>query len=140
MLYILLYYWSECDKKKSIKYYKETLGNEKLYEDVKNLFNRYLTIKELSTSEIHYINGKITNLKSQIAREIENYGPLKSFNKEIDRIEKITIKILKNEASTISPDACLQIIKNLKASNIIFDVFSNHLVEILKREEVMINV
>lgn len=140
LLYILLYYWSECDKKKSIKYYKETLGNEKLYEDVKNLFNRYLTIKELSTSEIHYINGKITNLKSQIAREIENYGPLKSFNKEIDRIEKITIKILKNEASTISPDACLQIIKNLKASNIIFDVFSNHLVEILKREEVMINV
>jgi hypothetical protein len=140
LLYILLYYWSEIDKKKLAKYREKTYSEEKLNKGDIEFFSRsYLNINSLSNEEVEMVLEEIKELKELILKRLNNKNIDRSCNEEIDIIEKVTIQVLKEKASVLSADACMSIIKNVYSSNIILDVFSNHLVEVLKREEVLIN-
>ena len=134
-LYVLLYYWSEIDKKKLAKYREETYGEEKLNKgEIELVSKNYLNINSLTNEELEIVLEEVKELKELILKRLNNKNIDGSCCEEIDIIEKVTIKVLKEKASIVSADACMSIIKNVYSSDIILDVFSNHPVEILKRE------
>lgn len=140
LLYVILYYWAEIDKMKLAKYRENTYSEEKLNKEEDELVStKHLNIENISKDDLDYIVNEINKLKELILEQVKGKNNNKSTYKEIENVEKVSIKLLKKKASSISADACISIIKNIKSSNIIFDVFSNHLVEILKREEALIN-
>ena len=143
LLYLILYYWSKIDDNKASKYKELINDNKEISEEfINKTAEKYLVFNTFATDEIKFIVNEVARMKEEII-DISNYKiknhEIDSVLKEVNELERNAIKYLRQEASKISSDACIFIIKEPQKANIIFDVFNNQVIEILRREEVVIN-
>lgn len=139
LLYLLLYYWAEIERNENNHWKEKIVENIPFKkEDVADFISNYINAPiGVDVNEVLRIStimkNDIIDVSTGKMMKIEG-----NISKYFDLLEEETKKYLSSEASTLSPNSCISIIKfnNLKESHIVFDVFVDQLVEIFNREEI----